>query len=189
MSGKQLAKPRNPSAPVEEISLVEDMANFSLSEVENDGVTHINIDDASRTELGQLLGTLAETPFTHPIYGPFRTLEGFWRWVCAENRQQHDQLRSISGLSAHQYGKQKTKQVKIANFRREIILASYYKITQNPNLEYLLVSSSLPFKSYYLHGPNRILVHSTHCNWLIEGLTHIREYLQGDRKKEFDPKK
>lgn len=169
--------------------IADGLTDISQQEVINDGVTHINIDDSGKTRLGQLLNVMADVPFTHPIYGPFRTVEGFWRWLCAENRQEHDQLRSLAGLPAHQYGKTKTVQLKISNFKQEIVMACYYKVTQNPELEKLLMESNLPFKYYYLYGPKKILVNSTHCNWLLQGLRHIREYLQGDRKKEFEPKK
>jgi hypothetical protein len=46
-----------------------------------DGVTHINVYSRGNTELGRLLSNFAHTPFSHPEFGEFASVEGFWYWL------------------------------------------------------------------------------------------------------------
>ena len=45
---------------------------------DNDGIDHINTYSKGKTELGKLLTNFAHTPFVHPKYGEFQSVEGFW---------------------------------------------------------------------------------------------------------------
>jgi hypothetical protein len=40
-----------------------------------DGVTHINVYSRGNTELGRLLSNFAHTPFSHPEFGEFASVE------------------------------------------------------------------------------------------------------------------
>lgn len=48
---------------------------------DEDGVTHINIYSKGKTELGRWLTNFSYSPFNHPEYGKFLSMEGFWCWV------------------------------------------------------------------------------------------------------------
>ena len=44
----------------------------------NDGVDHINIYSRGKTQLGRMLSNFYLSPFNHPVYGGFNTVEGFY---------------------------------------------------------------------------------------------------------------
>ena len=49
-----------------------------------DGIDHINIYSKGYTKLGRLLSNFTKSEFTHPIYGHFMSVEGFWYYIKLE---------------------------------------------------------------------------------------------------------
>lgn len=144
---------------------------------DNDGINHINIYNKGKTELGQMLSHYAYSPFVHPYFGPFNSMEGFWYYLRAERKD--EKLRQLYGAQAKFYGK-KLVSVKVHHFNILIVDANYHKIIQNPRIANLLVQSSLPFDHYYtdsrVNGGHKVKIHG--FEWLIGGFERIREELK-----------
>ncbi len=156
-----------PSVP-EELREVD--ATNSLF-VKLDGCTHINVYSKGATELGRLLAHFTYSPFVHPYYGPFNSMEGFWYYIKA--RKPDDALRTLHGWEAKEYGK-KLEHIRRPNFKELIVDANYHKVMQNPRLRDLMVASMLPFDHYYLYGPGKILIRPKGFEWLVGGFENIR---------------
>lgn len=136
-----------------------------------DGVDHINIHSVGKTELGRLLSHFAHTPFTHPFFGPFYSMEGFWYF--ARSGFTEDRLRYLSGFRAKQAGRD-LKYKYYDEFKEDIIAANYQKIIQHERIRELMVASELPFDHYYTFGPNSVHVTPKESEWLIKGFEDIR---------------
>jgi len=153
---------------------------------EDDGKTHINIWINSKTPLGVMLAHFYESPFVHPFFGPFASMEGFWHYV--QNEEQDDSLRSLSGMSAKKRGKRLTWR-HVENFHEIITAANFYKIEQNAELKKLFLESTLPFDYYYIFAPKgdavglaSTVIRPPGYDWLVKGFEDIRKMMQhGDR--------
>lgn len=138
---------------------------------ENDGVDHINIHSVGKTELGRLLSHFAHTPFTHPYFGPFYSMEGFWYF--ARSGFVESRLRYLSGFRAKQVGKDLDYKW-YKDFKEDIVAANYQKIIQRDNIRDLMIASELPFDHYYTFGPNSFHVTPQSTDWLVQGFEDIR---------------
>lgn len=114
-----------------------------------DGIDHINIYSKGKTELGHLLSNFSFSPFKHPEYGKFVSIEGFWHWLSTG--QKEDKLRELYGYQAKELGKN-LQTVEVKDFYFQITKALRYKINQDKHLRKLLYESVLPFKHYYTYG-------------------------------------
>lgn len=157
----------------------------SIILVENDGIDHINISFKGKVELGRMLSHFYESPFMHPIYGQFKSMEGFWQYIRASpaKPEARDALRDLSGMAAKECGRN-LENVYINNFVEIINYANYQKIIQNPKIAEAMTQSVLPFKIYYLHGPEDILIHQVRYKWIIDGLEEIRTMIREGRVPE-----
>lgn len=149
-----------------------------------DGSDHINIASTGATELGRLLTHFAYTPFIHPIYGPFKTMEGFWHYIKSEERD--DAFRAMTGGKAKAYAKGK-KTVKRPNFIAIIKEANFHKIEQTEGLKELLVASTLPFKYYYFFGDEKVQIVPTHAAWLCQIFEELRTICREGKRTETQP--
>lgn len=143
--------------------------------VDKDGVDHINIHSMGRTQLGKLLSHFAHTPFTHPYFGPFYSIEGFWYF--ARSGFVESRMRYLSGFRAKQVGKELPYH-RYKDFKEDIIAANYQKIIQNEHIRELVIASDLPFDHYYTFGPNSLHVTPKSTSWLVEGFEDIRAALK-----------
>lgn len=146
-----------------------------------DGVTHINIYTLGKTELGKGLAHFTFSPFKHPYYGPFNSMEGFWYFIKA--KEPDDTLRNLAGYKAKEYGKKLPGRFR-ENFKEIVVDANFHKIDQNPRLKQLIVESVLPFDHYYLYGPGNLLIRPKGFEWLVEGFEHIRVLLREGREPD-----
>lgn len=167
---------------------------------ETDGVNHINIHINARTELGRMLSYFYEIPFTHPYFGPFVSMEGFWHFVQGYTRDpvervqiKLDELRGLSGQRAKNFGKQ-LDWYHVESFKEIILAAHFYKIEQNQDVLDLLIASTLPFDTYYVFKPegdaagasNRI-IHNPGYEWQVQAFEDIRKMLKnGERPVPID---
>lgn len=121
-------------------------------EPNEDGITHINIYSRSRTELGKLLSNFAYSPFMHPEYGKFDSMEGYWYWI--KTGMCHDILRTLHGIIAKRTG-QKFKIVPFIHLNKTFddVIAEglMMKMLCNPEISNRLKNSTLPLVHYY-HG-------------------------------------
>ncbi len=142
----------------------------------DDGITHINVHPVhGATDLGRTLSTFAYTPFSHPYYGKFNCLEGFWHFI--RNEERDDKLRYVSHNKALELGK-KGKVSDYPEFREDVIGAMYQKIIQDPALLKEFCESELPFDMYYIYGPAHLLISPKWNGWLVPGLEELRVTLR-----------
>ena len=114
----------------------------------DDGVTHINIWSKGRTSLGRALSNFAHTPFTHPTYGTFHSMEGYWYWVATG--MSDNTLRLLYGYRAKQHGKTLPR-VKHPDFEALICEGLLAKLNANASLKQALIESSLPLHHYFCY--------------------------------------
>lgn len=147
-----------------------------------DGVEHINIYSKGKTELGRLLTNFAYAPFTHPEYGSFASVEGFWYWL--RNGKQHEELRTMYGFKAKEYGKQ-FESVGCSTFQEDIKEAIRCKLRQNRNILKMLVDSNLPLEHYYWYGniDNPKVYDLPQYKWITGEIERIRAVCQKEWSK------
>ncbi|MBB5409286.1 hypothetical protein HDG34_003227 [Paraburkholderia sp. HC6.4b] len=148
---------------------------FAGMKPEDDGITHINISTSGQTALGRKLAHYSVTPFIHPVYGPFRSMEGFWYYIKCERPD--DEFRNLCGSRAKAHAKTK-RMVWREHFSQIINEANFYRIVQNDDIREAMIASTLPFGYYYLHGPQQLQIHSPISGWLCDGLEEIRRHLK-----------
>ncbi|MNU19603.1 hypothetical protein D3C71_78340 [compost metagenome] len=158
---------------------IEAVDNTDSLFVKQDGVTHINVYSRGNTDLGRMLAHFTFSPFVHPYYGPFNSMEGFWYYIKA--RKPEDALRTLHGWEAKELGKQ-LEHMRRPNFKELIVEANFHKITQNPRLLAMMKGSVLPFDHYYLYGPGKILIRPKGFEWLVEGFESIRTMVKMGRE-------
>ena len=146
---------------------------------EDDGVTHINIDQSANTSLGRSLSHFYDSPFIHPHFGPFNSMEGFWHYI--KTIEADDRLRTLDAPDAHVLGKSLTTRL-VKNFYAYINEANFYKIEQNEQIKKWMVESELPFDYYYLFGTAMLPIRPVSAIPLIEGFTEIRKMLKENRR-------
>jgi hypothetical protein len=153
---------------------------------EIDGKTLINIYSKGLTPLGRALTHFAKTPFVHPKYGNFNSMEGFWHWFKSVERS--DILRELSGAAALNFGRTQTVH-HLATFPEEIMEANRHKVDQHPRIKEMLIESTLPFDHYYYYGDgDKYVLIRPHChNWLCRGFDDIRSDLKGEARKVIIP--
>lgn len=145
-----------------------------------DGVDHINFYSRGATEIGRLGSHFAFTPFTHPEDGDFDSMEGYWYWRKRLDKDdpKAEELRKLYGFAAKELGRTIPSVDHYVGFQREILVANWYKFSQNAYLRRLMVESTLPFNHYYVVGHGKVMVRPNGFDWLIEGWEKIRAKLK-----------
>lgn len=136
---------------------------------ERDGIDHINVYSKGRTELGRLLSNFADTPFQHPQFGWFRTVEGFWYWL--KTGQKYNDLKSMHGFEAKMIGR-KYPVVEIDNFNTKIKTAIRCKLIHHPKLLCMLLDNELPLAHYYVNGSR---VKQAGYEWILDYYLEVRQ--------------
>lgn len=132
-------------------------ARFTISP-SLEGVTHININSNSATPLGRVLCDMAHTPFVHPVFGRFASLEGYRHWL--RTGRNHDSLREVWGQLAKIRGG-KLPQKKDAQYEQYLIEGVHCKVNQVPGLHALLLETQLPITCYFVFNESiRLLKNS-----------------------------
>jgi hypothetical protein len=142
----------------------------------DDGISHLNVWSKARTELGQLASNFALTPFTHPEYGRFASVEALWYWLATG--LQHNELRRLYGASAKTAGKRLPRvEMDSEKFQHTIKEAIRLKFEQTPGLKKLLIESTLPFEHYYVYGPDSDVIRDQRPRhgWQTDYLEHLRD--------------
>lgn len=145
-----------------------------------DGVDHINFYSRGATDLGKLGSHFAYTPFNHPEFGSFSSLEAFWYWVKLEDRESADadKLRKLHGYAAKEFGKTLQAVEHLVGFQRHILKANWFKFVQHHELREMMIESTLPFNHYYVVGGGKVMVRPNGFDWLIDGWEKIRAELK-----------
>lgn len=143
-----------------------------------DGITHINVYSKGRTIVGRLLSNFAHTPFTHPKYGKFHSVEGFIYWLGSRD----DALREMYEFRAKEYGKIADKNIRLSEqeFKQTVIEAIRCKVSQNTRVRFYLSIelANLPFLHYYVYGKKIITV--PQWDWILDEYTKIRKELRNE---------
>ena len=140
----------------------------------SDGTTHINIYSKGQTELGRMLSNFYHSPFNHPTYGNFHSVEGFYyylqiRMVAEEFDaiwvyKEIDKLKTLSNYDAKKKGQDIKSifdedmyfQIDFNKFKKEIKKAIEMKLEQNENIKTKLIESTLPLDHYYVYGDKKV---------------------------------
>ena len=143
--------------------------------IEDDGVTHINVYSRGATRLGCCLSNFSSIGFTHPKYGPFASMEGFWYYV--KTGFKHEGLRRLSGLAAKTVGR-KLEVIRMdpEEFQEIIRQGLTCKVEQHPDLLDMLLTSVLPLAHYYVmqRGDKPIQVIVPEHQWQLDHLQSLR---------------
>lgn len=153
----------------------------------DDGVTHINIYSRSLTRLGMFLSHFPKTPFVHPLYGNFESMEGFWYFIKTGMR--HEYLRGLYGYEAKSFGK-KQEIIKTDNFLEVIKEGNRHKLATFPVMKEKLRLCKLPLAHYYVFGnwemnagirvwdPSAVVRQAKDSEWLLDFWNTTRADLQ-----------
>lgn len=115
--------------------------------LEEDGITHINIYSKGKTELGKRLSNFAHTPFTIEE-GTFQSVEGYWYWCLTKD----ENLKNLYGFKAKQYGKSIWKEKTEPITKKQLLKAYYKKLEEHPDIWEMLRYNELPLVHYYVFG-------------------------------------
>lgn len=175
---------------------------------DEDGITHINVWSKGRTELGRLASNFAHTPFIHPEYGHFSSVEAFWYWLSTG--KQYNELRSLYGFDSKKAGRilQEKREAElraspdyvidasgtamkyhgfpeVQDFVEQIKKAILCKVEQNERFRTLLKESTLPLAHYYVWGnsPNYKVSVPQQYAWTWQYIDLLREWLNGRAQK------
>jgi hypothetical protein len=152
----------------------------------DDGVTHINVYSKGKTALGRALSIGAYSPFNHPVYGRFDSIQGFWYWLALG--QTNDRLRSFHSLSRPEDFKMSQTETnilrevrKLSLFEAEVKKAILCKIEQTPSLSDALKDSKLPLTHYtvWTDGDRVLATYPKDYDWVHEYIFMVREWLNG----------
>ena len=135
-----------------------------------DGKEFINIYSKGATVLGRMLSHFEKSPFTHPVYGHFNCMEGYWHYVGGNVKD--ERLHTAEGYIAKKIGS-KIKKDYLANFQDLIMEGNRLKIENNPRLKQLFIESKLPFCHYYV-ADNGWVIQPKAQEWLCKGFEKLR---------------
>lgn len=155
----------------------------AVDQIGIDGIDHINIWEKGSTELGIALSHMADLPFTHEVYGKFRSIEGFWHYIRSVSRD--DRTRMMAGYKAKKFG-DTLESKRVEDFKAIIMDANWQKVKQYAPLVEELKKSTLPFDVYYLFNNDvNVRIRPASAFWLIEGFNQIRKCLKENTKPDF----
>lgn len=144
---------------------------------ENDGKLFINVYSQARTQLGRDLSNFAHTPFTHPKYGKFSSVEGAYYYFYTGRR--HEKLRTLSGVMAKSEGLSlipigwHNQNIEILNEFKDFIRECLQcKLREHKDILWALISTDLPLEHFYVKGIN--IINKTKHKWILEEIDRIR---------------
>ena len=145
-----------------------------------DGVDHINIWDHAETDLGKILAHGTTVPFSHSVFGRFKTVEAFWHYISSEEHD--DRIRTMRGRTLYEFSKKMTK-MHVPNFCAIIIDANWQKIQKYPDVVEAIRQSELPFDCYYRNKRGTgYPLRAPYSAWLVEGFEEIRRAIKENRE-------
>lgn len=153
---------------------------------DKDGITHINVYSKGKTELGRFLTNFAHTPFEHPEFGHFESMEAYWYWTLLDiNGVNADQIRNTSGYKAKELGRKLRIDIdrNIENgrlFKDRILDGIKCKLRSHREWWPSIKESTLPFTHYYYYGKNGDykIYNMSQYQWMLDEFDRIRKILQ-----------
>ena len=130
----------SPQVEVEEpqTELLTTVADNNTSDI--DGIHHINIWNNGKTELGRMLYQTANAPFSHPEFGHFASVLGFWQWLIEKNPD--DELRrKYNGQIKKYLSRRGDRPTRFIANKEDIFFAiNWMKIEQNQKIKEALLA-------------------------------------------------
>lgn len=142
---------------------------------ETDGYDHIRIHPRAHTYLGRAMWHGARSPFRHPRYGQFASMEAYWQWLRTGRRHEH--LRSLYGKRAYSCGLRHDT-VPMHGFRRAIVEGLSCRIEQSASTLMLLRMSTLPFLQYSNDDDGSDYTVIRTWDWYTQSLERRRLHIQ-----------
>ena len=144
--------------------------------VEEDGITHVNIYSQGKTKLGKWLSNFSHTPIDTED-GHFESIEGYWYWLVTDNINK-DILRGLYGYEAKKTGRELrgSDWQESDEFKNKICKAIKTKIKSNQEMFNLLKDNKLPLVHYYVF--NGFVKEPKEGKWIID---YISSLTQGNK--------
>ena len=144
-----------------------------LSDLDEDGVDHINIYQFPQTELGHLLSPFNDTPFTIPLHGRFNSREGLYYFLLSEIGD--DAYRTMKPWTMRKYarinGNMGTHYPNMTYFMAKALCA---QMNDNPRIAQLLKDNTLPFEAYFIitsrveNYDSNIMTRPYNSEWMLD---------------------
>ena len=136
-----------------------------------DGIDHINVWSKAATPLGKWLSNFYLSPFEHPRYGRFSSMEAFWYWIATG--RSHDELRNLWGFSAKAQGsKLERVPMEEGDFQEAIIEGLRCKAATYPEMLKLLSVTELPLRHYFVFN-GRVVDQTRKHQWQLDAWREI----------------
>jgi hypothetical protein len=144
---------------------------------DEDGVTHVNIYSQGKTEIGRFLSNFAAVPFDTVEDGSFKSVEGYWYWLCTpETESRREELRWLSGFDAKKLGRELRADDwrRDAAFVKKITDAIEFKLVSNAGAcDALADTGDLPLVHYYNYKGK--VVEPKDGKWVIDWMYVLRD--------------
>lgn len=176
-----------PETVIEEpqTEMLTNISDNNTSDV--DGIHHINIWNNGKTELGRMLYQTANALFSHPEFGHFASVLGFWQWLI--EKEPDDELRrKYNGQVKKYLARRGPRATRFINDKEAIFFAvNWMKIEQNQEIKEALINSTLPFKEYYyfVGKTNVHRINQRGQEWVCRMFEDIRAMMKA--RQEPDP--
>lgn len=141
-----------------------------MIDLNQDGISHINVYSKGKTELGRMLSNFFHSPFEYKN-SQFESVEGFWYFTTTGK----EIFKYLSGWQAKSEGKtcHKINDEPSKSVLKEVY---YAKLKYNEKIKSLLLDSNLPFEHYYVYGDK--VVEASNYLWTAKLWEEIREELK-----------
>lgn len=161
-------------------STVHGPTNEHVIDPELDGLNHLNVWSQAKTPLGRWLSNFTYSPFTHPMYGRFASVEAYWYWVASGRTQ--NQLRPLYGVSAKKVGIQIERvPMEEGDFHDAVTEAFVVKLATYPDMMNMLADNTLPLKHYFNYA-GRIIDQTSRHGWQLERWETLSRMLRARRE-------
>ena len=148
-----------------------------------EGVDHMNVFSGT-TELGRWLNfNSSSTPFTHPVLGEFRTLQGFRAHIGT--RHPSDMFRSAYGHRLTAAIKAHHKPIRVDNFLAIMMDAVFIRMLADEKRAAEFADCKLPLVAYFTKDNIRYAPREAHD--LILGYKIIQKALRTKTQPDFTP--
>lgn len=153
-----------------------------VNTLKKDGEDHINISQNAATDLGLSLNPEIAIDFTHPVFGKFNSLTGFWYYIKSQERD--NKCRKLIGKALRIFTDSLTLN-EVKNFRAIILEAMWFKINEHEAIKEEVINSTLPFDCYFIDIHTKTRRRPKFFSWFLHGMNDIRTALKAGETPDF----